>query len=76
MLATQNYGFVAFKSEKERDRAIGKLVTIHGKEAKIAWDTREQHKRSTGVMDEIWVGSTFTPFSFPFRLLFFFKKGV
>ena len=54
MLATKNYGFVAFKSEIERDRVIGKLVTIHGKQARIAHDTRE-HKRTTGVMDEIWV---------------------
>jgi hypothetical protein len=27
---------------------------IHGKKAKIRPDTRE-HKRTTGVMDEIWV---------------------
>ena len=60
MLATKNYGFVAFKSEIERDRVIGKLVTIHGKQARIAHDTRE-HKRTTGVMDEIWVRAHGSP---------------
>ena len=54
--ATQNYGFVAFKSEIERDRVVGKRVTIHGKQAKIVRDTRE-HRKTTGVMDEIWVSS-------------------
>ena len=56
-IATQNYGFVAFKSEAERDSVVGKRFMIHGKHAKITHDTRD-HKRTTGVMDEIWVRET------------------
>ena len=77
MLATKNYGFVAFKSEIERDRVIGKLVTIHGKQARIAHDTRE-HKRTTGVMDEIWVRAhgSFTPHFTPHQSGVFISRVV
>ena len=60
--ATQDYGFVGFKSKQEQRSALCKTVMLHGKEATIREDTSGQHqKQTTGVMDTIWAAySRFT----------------